>query len=310
MSIIDLFSKRLARHRGEVPDVYCYDKIPQALRVQIVLIVGDMLHGGRPENVSFLQVSLAYEALTSTLCREYGLFRLSGTSLRPDKPVDQLFNFILGDQNHERVLDAVEIATRYADRATRSWQYLRRDDFDGRVDRAIEELNGRFREHGVGYQYEEGDLVRVDSDLLHAETVKPALTLLRTKRYAGPREEFLRAYEHYRHGRHEESLTESLKAFESTMKSICDEKGWAYDERYTAKKLVAVCFDNGLIDLFWQTHISHLRGTLENGIATARNKRGGHGQGATTRTVPQSIVSYVLHMTASTIVFLIESADR
>jgi hypothetical protein len=104
----------------------------------------------------------------------------------------------------------------HADRITRTGEYLRHQGFDARVDGGIEELNQRFKENGVGFQYEEGELVRVDSDLLHAEAVKPALTLLRTKRYAGPREEFLRAYEHYRHERHEEALTEALKASAAT----------------------------------------------------------------------------------------------
>lgn len=225
-----------------------------------------------------------------------GLFRLWGESYEPRDHVNELFRFILETENHEQVLDCVELCARLADRFTRKWDYLHEQTFDARVDRAVEELNQRFKEHGVGYQYEAGDLVRVDSDLLRSEAVKPALTLLKTKRYEGPREEFLRAHEHYRHGRHEESLTESLKAFESTMKAICDAKKWSYDRGATAKKLVEVCFKNGLIDPFWQTHIAHLQGTLENGIATARNKLGGHGQGSQPREVPREIVSYVLHM--------------
>jgi hypothetical protein len=202
----------------------------------------------------------------------------------------------------------VELSVRFADKVTRRWEYLNEPDPNVRVDRAIEELNQRFKESGVGYQYEQGDLVRVDSDLLHVEAVKPALALLRTKGFAGPSEEFINAYEHYRHARHEEALTEALKAFESTMKVICANKKWQYEQGATAKKLVDICFRNGLIDPFWQNHISHLQGTLENGIATARNKLAAHGQGTAPRDVPRALVAYVLHMTAATIVFLIESA--
>ena len=42
-------------------------------------------------------------------------------------------------------------------------------------DDAVEELNHRFKEHAIGYQYLEGELVRVDSQFAHAEIVKPAL---------------------------------------------------------------------------------------------------------------------------------------
>jgi hypothetical protein len=308
MSIINIFSKRQAKLRGEMPDVYTYSEVPQTLRVQMVHILMDLLHGNQGENLGRPSVGRSYEWICAALCREYGLFRLNGREYERRDPPNELFSFVLEAKNHEHVLDAIELSARYADRLTRSWEYLSSDKFDSRVDNAIEELNDRFKEHGVGYQFEDGELVRVDSDLLHAEAVKPALTLLRTKRYAGPREEFLRAHEHYRHGRHEESLTEALKAFESTMKAICDSKKWPYDKGATAKKLVDVCLKNALVDQFWQTHFSHLEGTLQNGIATARNKLGGHGQGSQPRTVPREIVSYVLHMTASTIVFLIESA--
>ena len=38
MSIFDIFSKRQKKLRGEVPDVYVYDKLPSPLRVQIIQI--------------------------------------------------------------------------------------------------------------------------------------------------------------------------------------------------------------------------------------------------------------------------------
>lgn len=311
MGIFDIFSKRQARVRGEIPDVYRYDHIPQKLRVQLVHVLSDMLLGSRPnDHYSHNQVREAVRLVCDALCREYGLFRLTGKDYETREYSSELFNFILQAEHHEHVLDAVELAARVADNGTRSSSYLGEwgDSFNERVDGGIKELNQRFKEHGVGYQYEAGELLRVDSDLLHVEAVKPALTLLRTSGYEGPRQEFLRAHEHYRHGRHEEALTEALKAFESTMKAICDSKKWSYDKNATAKKLVDACFRNGLIDPFWQTHLAHLQGTLENGINTARNKLGGHGQGSQPREVPREIVAYVLHMTASTIVFLIESA--
>ena len=41
MAVFDLFSKRQRKARGEVPDVYVYDKLPQELRVQVVHIIQD-----------------------------------------------------------------------------------------------------------------------------------------------------------------------------------------------------------------------------------------------------------------------------
>ncbi|MEY4532110.1 MAG: hypothetical protein RLZZ156_2833, partial [Deinococcota bacterium] len=39
MSILNLFSKRQKKVRGEVTDVYSYTKVPQPLRVQLVHII-------------------------------------------------------------------------------------------------------------------------------------------------------------------------------------------------------------------------------------------------------------------------------
>ena len=88
------------------------------------------------------------------------------------------------------------------------------------LEEAIAELNTRFREHGVGYQYESGEIIRVDSQLLHSEVVKPALALLTSKEYEGANTEFLKAFEHYRKNDTKECLNECLKAFESTMKAL------------------------------------------------------------------------------------------
>jgi len=169
----------------------------------------------------------------------------------------------------------------------------------------------RFREHGVGYGFEGGNIIRVDSQLLHAETVKPALALLRaTPEYAGAQAEFLTAHEHYRHGRPKEALNECLKAMESLMKAICSKRGWPYDPKTaTAKTLLDILFKNNLIPSFWNQHFSTLRGTLEAGVPSGRNKLGGHGQGVHVVEVPEYIVAYVLHLTASAIVFL-AAAER
>jgi hypothetical protein len=41
MPVFDLFSKRQKRLKGEFPDVYQYEDIPERLRVQIVHIMHD-----------------------------------------------------------------------------------------------------------------------------------------------------------------------------------------------------------------------------------------------------------------------------
>jgi len=178
------------------------------------------------------------------------------------------------------------------------------------ADGAIEELNNRFKEHGVGYQFTNGQIIRIDSEFIHTEIVKPALNLLGQQHYAGAQQEFLKAHEHYRKGNAKEALSECLKAFESVMKAICDKRGWSYGNNATAKPLIQACFDNELIPSFWQSHYSSLRNLLECSVPTGRNKLSGHGQGTTPVSVPNHLVAYMLHMTASSIVFLAEADEK
>lgn len=43
MGIYNLYSKRQRQLRGEIPDVFSYDNIPNSLRVQIVHIIRDAI---------------------------------------------------------------------------------------------------------------------------------------------------------------------------------------------------------------------------------------------------------------------------
>ena len=289
MPIFDLFSKRQKRLQGEIPDVYVYDDLPNPLRVQIVHIWKDILD------------YYHCESIVDTLCREYGVFYLADMRTNIVNVLDsdtrdystEFVRFFLKEETFEKVLDAVEL----------SFQLIDRDD-------AIEELNQRFKEHGVGYQFTNGRIVRIDSEFTHTEIVKPALRLLGQKQYAGAQQEFLKAHEHYRKGNAKEALNECLKAFESVMKAICNKRRWNYSNTATARPLIQVCFDNGLIPSFWQSHYSSLRNILESSVPTGRNKLSGHGQGTTPEAVPNHLVAYMLNMTASAIVFLAEADEK
>ena len=174
-------------------------------------------------------------------------------------------------------------------------------------DEAIEDLNSRFLQHGIGYRYESGRIMRIDSEYLHAEVIKPTLALLQDHCYKGANDEFLKAHEHYRKGEIKDCLTNSLKALESTLKTICTIRKWPYNPTDTAKPLLDVCFTNGLFPPYLQSHYSSLRSMLESGVPTVRNKTSGHGQGPEVVPVPPHYAAYGLHMTGSAIQFLIEA---
>ena len=308
MPIFDIFSKRQRKLRGDVPDTYRYDDIPETLRVQIFYIMRDVLRNTEQyADYSLPRVRELYDSIADILCREYGIFRLPVDYSEIENKMNDLLVFFLQEKNIERVLDVIEVSFGKVDTYTRSYDYLRKSNPSDDADRAIDELNRRFREHGVGYCFTGGRIIRIDSEFIHSEVVRPALGILNRKQYDGARQEFLKAHEHYRKGNTKESLNECLKSLESVMKSICGKRKWPYDERATASKLIEICFDNRLIPSFWQDQFTALRSLLKNGVPTARNRLGGHGQGAAPKPVPGHIAGYVLHMTAAAIVFLAEA---
>lgn len=313
MPIIDIFSKRQKAMQGKTPEVYRYDRIPDSLRNQIVHILLDALGNASHYQArayiihEYPNVVACYDEITNALRREYGVFHLSRDHSTHGSNIEDLYGFFLREKNVEKVLDVIELSFCAIDQYTRTHDYLRKRDPSGDADRAIDELNGRFKEHGIGYRFTDGQIIRVDSEFIHSEVVRPALRILNQQQYAGAREEFLKAHDHYRKGDAKEALNECLKSLESVMKTICDKRGWSYDERATANKLIGICFNNQLVPAFWQSHFAALRSLLESGVPTARNRLSGHGQGAAPMPVPGHVAGYALHMTAAAIVFLAES---
>lgn len=303
MGIYETYTKRLRkREQAGQPDVYQYEELPEPLRVQIIHIWNDGIGTSSENSRSYPGRMKIWEALHDILSREMGRLSLANTK----EPKEAKCKRFLQTAVAGEALDIIELSVLLMqERATYMVSYS--DIAPVQVEDAIEELNYRFREHGVGYQFVEGEIVRVDSQYIHAEAVKPALSLLNTAGFENASKEFLKAHEHYRKGRSSEAMSEALKAFESTMKYICDENGWSYPEGATSKKLIATVLDNELVPRYMEEHLAGLRQSLESGVPTVRNKNSGHGQGSQDRDIPDYLAAYSLHLAATNIVFLVEA---
>jgi len=305
MTIADLFSKRHQKIRPVDPDVQEYALIPRRLRVQIAHILRDLL--GHEVTYDLNGCLEAFGEIELTLCREYGLCNLpttpTGLTTTPDVRV---IDFLLHEEDQRKVLDVVEVSFRLLNRLRSSPEWQSRIPQE-KFDKAVTELNARLGECGIGYQYENGEMVRIESQFLHAEVVKPALALLSAKEYAEAHAEFLKALEHNRKGETKECLNECLKTFESTMKAICTKRKWAFKSKDTAKDLIDACLKNGLTPPLIHSHIRGVRATLARGIPTIRNRLPGSGQEVELMDVPPHYARYMLHLTAATIQFFIES---
>ena len=307
MKINELFSKRQKRIRGEVPDVYKYKTIPEELRIQVVHIWMDVW--GKVERDGFGgfrgNAYEAYEFIHGKLCREYGKFKLGeGSNFH-----EIVVNFLLNANEVDKVLDVIEFSFRCIDPEIDD-AYNEPFGLISSPDAAIKELNDRFRYHGVGYQYKSGQIIKVDSQFIHSEVVKPVLIMLSNPMYKNANEEFLKAHKLYREGNYKDCVNNCLNAFESCLKVICQKRGWDYHQNDSANRLILIIFDNELIPPLMQSHFSGLRSALESGVPTVRNNWTGHGQGVEDITVPEHIAAYILHLTASNILLLAKADEE
>lgn len=305
MAINDLFFKRMKRERGEYPDVYQYDDLPQPLRVQFVHLWYEFLcdNSFYSRNISALSEKLCRD-VCEVLCRELGVFWLTDKNRGwgfDTSYFNEIKDFFLSEQNFDIAMSVVELMAQVVnDRLQGNEKFF---------SRFSNELNQRFREHGVGYELHNFQLIKIDSQLIHKEVVLPTLGFLSQSIYKGANEDFLNAHEHYRHQRYAECLNDCLKAYESTLKIILTKRNWAFDKNATLNQLVKIALDNELIPSFWLNNFNNLNGLLTSGINVGRNKLSGHGQGNQRDEIPEYLVAYMLHMTASTILFLVKADE-
>jgi AbiJ N-terminal domain 4 len=304
MAIVETFSKRQKKLKGEATDVFTYDEISQTLRVQISNILTKCL--GIPTYPRTGSNNPAYKYLHDTLATEFGYFHFP-KSLLGDAPA--LINFFTNDATTEQALDMIDVCFRFVIHfSSQNNQMVWSIEISS--DEAIADLNTRFLEHGVGYAFIGGEspqLIRKDNEHLHADVVMPALRLLHEQGFSGANAEYRKAHEHYMRGQQKECLVECLKAFESTMKTICAKRKWPCKDTDTARTLIDNCLNNGLLPPFMQAHLGTVKSALESAIPTIRNKMGGHGQGEQPKDVPPFYAEYLLHETAATIVFLVDA---
>lgn len=301
MPIYDTFSHRKRVAEGKPPDVYVYEELPDKLRVQIIHIWRRAI--GRYTGTSSNERD--WVKIHDMIAEEHGKFSLGSQRSHGER----CEAYVLHVESVDDALDVVEICFRYIDRIVRRLGIGHRDDrgITAEPDEAIADLNGRFQRAGVGYRFEQGRIIRIDSDLIHSEIVKPALGYLGEPGFEGPREEFLNAHAHYRAGETKDAVTDANNAFESTLRTVCDRRGWSYEPGAPAPALIRILRDNGLLPNYLDKSFDQLAATLRSGLPQVRHSEGGHGQGSTPRETPDYVAGYALHLAAASILFIVKA---
>lgn len=306
MAVFDIFSKRAKRAKKPVEDVFQYEEISPKLRTQIVHIWFDAL-GTHDDFLRYARPDAheEYACIVNTLRREYGVFCLVEDRFQAKDEFTELINFFLYEQEKEKVLDVVELSFRSIEKRAKTGRFNWADIGQ----QAINELNVRFKENSTGYQFENGQIMRIDSLHLHQHNVLPALKILNEKRFSNANEEFRSAIEHQKNQKNQEAIADCLKCFESVMKIILVENGQRDVENLTASKLIDHIFQREILPPYLTSEFHSLRSILVSGLPTVRNKTSGHGQGNVRKDVPNAMVDFCVNLTAANINLLARAND-
>jgi hypothetical protein len=316
MPVFETYASRAAdAAKAGSSDVYTYDKLPPFLREQISQIltacigpgwkVSSDQFGSSPPNAN-----KDWEAIAAVMRREVGSF--VGSILPFDRryAYGQCINYIKFGGDLDGILSLVEICGLMMIRLTESdpWGH-RRADRGATADPAdgLVELNERFLRGGVGYQFENGQIVRVDSQYVHAEVVKEALRLLCEPEFEKANAEFLTAHRHLREGNLRDCNTAALRSMETVLKAICDARGWTRQTGDTVERLLAIVCGEGLFPDYLGGYFTNLIGAMKAGVPKVRDRQGGHGAAPGDDPVPDHIGAFALHLTAANIVLLVKA---
>ena len=286
----------LYSQRHTPPPTHVRYSVSEKARRRILYIIQDIL---TQDNIG-----LFLDEMERVLLREYGALNQTFYHAAIQSDTSVFEHFLCCED--ERVLDFIEACFRLSVQVGGQ--------------RIVDEINRVFRQEGIGYQLTRfraptkprgairigkriaktqlPRIIRVDHQMTHQEIIAPALNLLSNPIFEVANSEMLDAHSHHRGGRHEDAITACVSAFESVLKTICDNKNWAYCAKDTCAALVDVCHRNELFPSFY-VDVFKRAGTIRNKLSDA------HGRGPVRKhEVEPAHAEHMLHMVSTHIILL------
>jgi hypothetical protein len=320
MPIYQTYASRVAAAaKAGMPDVYTYDKLPLFLKTQIAQIFKECIGpgwdnrewDGKTWDLDFppQNANEEWEDIASILDQEIEAFR------RPRVDVyayGHCRHFLRTSSNINEVLSLIELCAQVMLKLAETNPLGGPGrGATGNPHEGVAELNQRFLQHSVGYQFENGEIIRIDSQYVHSEVVKEALRLLCEPEFKEANDEFMKAHRYLREGGGSlrDCNTSALRAMENTLKVICDATGWTYQKGDTVERLLAIVQREGLFPeyLLEDGYFRNLIGAMKAGVPKIRDRQGGHGAAPGDKPVPDHIGAFALHLTAANIVMLVKA---
>ena len=294
-----LFSRRYKKENGLFPDIYQYEKLPDKLKITLLHIFEEAFHY---ETFRFnkIEIENVFQKIYKTICKEHSLLNFYN---HRDTFKQTMIDFFYKEKNLIISLDVIELFCILINFVKN--KYYTNEDTKKQFNMFIEEINQKMLEHGFGYQFENELLIRIDTKFTHCKIVKPALKFLIDKKFKNANDEYIKAHEAYKNNDYETVFVECNKAFESTMKIICNLNKFDYKQNDVSSRLISILREKGFIKNY---NDEILNGLVKVFLTPSnlRNNEGAHGKGTLPDIVDKSFVDYALHSTASNILFLVQ----
>ncbi|MFY1110428.1 MAG: abortive infection family protein [Methanosarcinaceae archaeon] len=281
----DLFGQEEEIERKQF---FSYENIPAETRQKVFFVIDENgYHLEKDWSESERVKTEDFSKLRYEICKHKGIPEISDKFLDDDAIYEWIMNCPVED-----FLRTIElfIRVRLKDRTK---------GYRERLINTIRDINDIFNIDKVGYEIEivSGKIIRRDSEFLHEQVVKKAITLLYVNDFKGPLEEFEKALDHYLKKEYKDTIQEANNSFESTMKAVLTKLNLDFNQNDTASKLIEKLCDKGIIYPYMQS--------LFQGLPTIRNNQSGHGHGMNPKVIYPSYAEFSLNLAGSSIVFLI-----
>lgn len=312
--IKDLYYRRIKGLKGELPEYYSHD-LDNQIRFKIIGAIFDHHYSKAPNDLERFAGATTYDEfneLNIILEREFGKI-ISNKVQSSEKIQDFLFNC-----QEEEFLSVIEVLVSLKlnnINKQNQREYTSSHKMVNDLHSFIDTVNEIFRVEKIGYEIVPVNLPKLpfivvpfNSKYLYLETIKRPMSLMYDENFKGALNEFEDALDEYRNEIYKDSIHKANKSYESTLKTILDLKDIVYSSKDNIPALVEkIRNDTDIIDSNIKSAFDSVWSVLHNGPPTIRNQPGvGHGQGRNVKEIEKSYADFVLRLTGTYIVFLIE----
>jgi len=280
-----LFSQR---HEQAINEKKLKISLPAKLRQKIIYCMRnhDHWYGWNEEN------SIFYDDLKQKLLESYGVSELRAYIDDSLEEVTHIEDFIKGAWPPQ-VLDAIELFNQLINSQRNRFSFVR-------------SINGVFRAENAPYRLLENEIVILDSVFLESSALNRAFELLKSNYFEKACRDFLNARNNFTSGDFAGTIVECNNSIESTLKKLLNvNKG-------EQRKLKSLLMKSGLVPDYFQGFSEHFEGILQSAFTIA-NQSARHGAKEVSsgkNKIDGPLASFVLHLTGSLLVFLIERYEE